>query len=327
MRGDSMTWRLITYTELYTPVPPYKSTFAIGVVEDENGNRSIARIDRKYFGKLRSGMLGEVIEEWTVFGAIKKFVPKEEVKVSRVALVTGGARGIGSAIALELARAGFSIAIADIAFDQEAERTLEAIKSLGVSALFVAIDVSSRESVEKGLNEVVGKLGRIDILVNNAGITRDSYLQRMSPEDWDAVIKVNLAGAFYCSKSVVPHMIRAGGGVIVNMSSIVGLVGNVGQANYAASKSGLIGLTYTLAKELAPYGIRVVAIAPGFVRTRMALAVPKSILRDYIKRSPIPRLIEPEEVARLVKHVVENEALNGIVIPIDLGLGVSSPKA
>ncbi|MEM4782709.1 MAG: SDR family NAD(P)-dependent oxidoreductase, partial [Sulfolobales archaeon] len=180
---------------------------------------------------------------------------------------------------------------------------------------------------EKGVSEVLSKLGRVDVLVNNAGITRDSYLQRMSAEDWEAVIRVNLTGAFHCSKVVSQYMIRTGGGVIVNVSSIVGLVGNVGQANYAASKSGLIGLTYTLAKELAPYGIRVVAIAPGFVKTRMALAVPKSILRDYLKRSPIPRLIEPEEVARLVRHIVENEALNGVVIPIDLGLTISSPRA
>lgn len=322
-----VAWRLTTYTELYTPVPPYKSTYAIGIAEDEGGNRAIVRIDRKYFGKLRSGMLGDIVEEWTVFGSIKKFVPKEEIKVSKVALITGGARGIGSAIAVELAKAGFAIAIADIVYDKEAENTLEAVRSLGTNAIFVTIDVSNKDSVEKGVNEVLSKLGRIDVLVNNAGITRDSYLHRMSPEDWEAVIKVNLTGAFYCSKAVAQHMIRTGGGVIVNISSIIGLVGNVGQANYAASKSGLIGLTYTLAKELAPYGIRVVAVAPGFVKTRMALAVPKSILRDYLKRSPIPRLLEPGEVAKLVRHIVENDALNGIVIPIDLGLSISSPKA
>ncbi len=322
-----MVWRLITYTELYTPVPPYKSTYAIGVVEDESGRRAVVRIDRRYFGRLRTGMEGEVVEEWTVFGTLKKFVPREEVRVTRVALVTGGARGIGSAIALELARAGFSIAVADLAYDQDAEKTLEAVKSLGVEATFVAMDVSSAESVERGVSEVLSKFGRIDVLVNNAGITRDAYLQRMRPEDWDAVVRVNLTGAFHCSKAVSQHMVRAGGGVIVNISSIVGLVGNIGQANYAATKSGLVGFTYTLAKELAPYGIRVVAIAPGFVKTRMALAVPRSILRDYLKRSPVSRLVEPEEVARLVRHVVENEAINGIVIPIDLGLGISSPKA
>ncbi|MCX8184540.1 MAG: 3-oxoacyl-ACP reductase FabG [Sulfolobales archaeon] len=322
-----MVWKLITYTELYAPVPPYKSTFAIGVVEDEKGNRVIARIDRKYFGRLKSNMIGEVIDEWTAFGALKKFIPKEEVRTPKVALITGGSGGIGSAIAIELAKAGYAIALSDVVYNKDTEKTLEIVKSLGVDSMFVAIDVSNRESVEKGVSEVINKFGRIDVLINNAGITRDAYLQRMTPEDWDTVIKINLTGAFYCSRAVVPHMTRYGGGVVVNISSIVGLIGNVGQTNYAASKSGLIGITYTLAKELAPYGIRVVAIAPGFVKTRMALAVPKSILRDYLKRSPIPRLIEPEEVAKLVRHVVENEALNGVVIPIDLGLTISSPRA
>ena len=322
-----MVWRLVTYTELYTPVTPYKSIYAIGVVENEAGNRLIVRIDSKYFGKLRTGMVGNVVEEWSVFGSIRKFVPEDVIEAPRVALVTGGARGIGAAIAIELAKAGFSVAIADLAYDQDAESTLNTLKSLGVNAVFVAMDVSSRESVERGVKEVVERLGRLDVLVNNAGITKDAYVQRMSPEDWDAVIRVNLTGAFYCSKAVVPYMVRSGGGVIVNISSIVGLLGNIGQANYASSKAGLIGLTYSLAKELSPYGIRVVAIAPGFVRTRMALSVPRSMLRDYAKRSPIARLIEPEEVAKLVRHVVENGALNGIVIPIDLGLGISSPRA
>jgi 3-oxoacyl-[acyl-carrier protein] reductase len=321
-----MVWKLITYTELYTPVPPYKSTYAVGVAEDEKGNRIVVRIDRKYFGRLRIGILGEVSEEWTVFGTVRKFTPVGLEEPRKVALVTGGARGIGAAIAVELARAGYSVAIADLSYDQEAEKVLTNLRSAWSNAVFVAMDVSSRESVEKGVREVVDKLGRLDVLVNNAGIMRDSYVQRMSPEDWEAVMKVNLTGAFYCSKASIPYMIRSGGGVIVNISSIVGLLGNVGQANYAASKAGLIGLTHTLAKELAPYGIRVVAVAPGFVRTRTALAIPKSILRDYVRRSPIARLVEPEEVAKLVRHIVENEALNGIVIPIDLGLGIGSPR-
>jgi len=320
-------WRLITYTEQYTPITPYKSTYAIGIVEDENGNRLVVRIDSKYFGKLRTGMVGKVYEEWSVFGSFKKFVPEGVEEPARVALVTGSARGIGAAIAVELAKAGYTVVVSDLAYDESAEKTLQEIKATGGRAIFVVMDVSSRESVEKAVKEVVEKLGRIDVLVNNAGITRDTYLQRMTSEDWDSVIKVNLTGAFNCTKAVVPYMIRQGGGVVVNISSVIGIVGNIGQANYAASKAGLIGLTYSLAKELAPYGIRVVAIAPGFVKTRMALAVPKAILRDYLKRIPIARLIEPAEVAKLVRHIVENEALNGVVIPIDLGLTISSPKA
>jgi 3-oxoacyl-[acyl-carrier protein] reductase len=323
-----VVWKLITYTELYTPVLPYKSTYAIGVVENEEGVRRIVRVDRKFFGKLKIGMVGDVVESWSVFGTIPVFMPAGvEVSERRVALVTGGARGIGAAISLELARSGYLIAVADISRDAEAEKTIKAISDAGSKALFVEMDVSKYESVEEGVKKVVGEFGRVDVLVNNAGITKDAYLQRISPDMWDAVIRVNLTGAYNCSRVVTPYMIRGGGGVIVNVSSIVGLLGNLGQANYAASKSGLIGLTYTLAKELAPYGIRVVAVAPGFVKTRMALAVPTPILRDYLRRIPIPRLVEPEEVARLVRHIVENEALNGVVIPIDLGTTISSPKA
>lgn len=323
-----MVWRLITYTELYTPVLPYKSTYAIGIVENDEGVKKIVRIDRKFFGKLKVGVAGEVTESWSVFGNIPVFTPSDvETPERKVALITGGARGIGAAISLELAKSGYLIAVADISRDVEAENTVKAISDAGSKAIFVEMDVSKYESVEEGIKKVVSEFGRIDVLVNNAGITKDSYLQRISPEMWDAVIRVNLTGAYNCSRVVTPYMIKNGGGVIINVSSIVGLVGNIGQANYAASKSGLIGLTYTLAKELAPYGIRVVAIAPGFVKTRMALAVPTPILRDYLRRIPIPRLIEPEEIAKLVKHIVENEALNGVVIPIDLGTTISSPKA
>ncbi len=322
-----MVWRLITYTELYSPVLPYKSTYAIGIVENEFGARQVVRIDRKYFGKLKTGLTGRIENVWTVFGEVPTFIPDITLSEEKVAFITGGARGIGAATALELAKAGYSIAIGDLTLDQDAKNTLASIEKLGVKAMFVELDVTNLQSVEKAVNEVLNSLRRIDVLVNNAGITKDVYFQRMDRDVWDKVLEVNLTGVFNCTKAVVNQMIKQGGGVIINVSSIVGLLGNVGQANYAASKAGLIGLTYTLAKELAPYGIRVVAIAPGFVKTRMALAVPTSILRDYMRRIPIARLIEPEEVGKLIRHIVENEALNGVVIPIDLGLTISSPKA
>jgi len=322
-----VVWRLITYTELYVPTEPYKAIYAIGVVENEKGERRIVRIPSKYFGELRTGIEGELRTVWTLFGEIMYFQPNIELDERKVVFVTGGTRGIGAAIAIEFAKHGYRVAIGDIVFDEEAEKTISAIKSLNTEVLFVRVDVSKYDDVENAVKEIISKFGRIDVLVNNAGITRDTYFLRMDEGIWDQVIIVNLRGAFNCSKAVTPYMIRQGGGVIINMSSIIGLLGNIGQANYAASKAGLIGLTYSLAKELAPYGIRVVAIAPGFVKTRMALAVPINILRDYLRRSPIVRLIEPEEVARLVYHVAENEALNGIVIPIDLGLTIASPKA
>ncbi len=322
-----MVWRLISYTELYAPTEPYKSTYIIGIVENERGERRIVRIDRKYFGKLRIGVEGEVEERWSVFGNIPYFNPKIELEYRRVLFVTGGARGIGATIARFFAEQGFDVAIGDIVHDEEVEKNLEYIKNKGVNALFVKLDVSKEESVDQAVREIMSRLGRIDVLVNNAGIARDSYIHKMTLEKWNKVLEINLTGAYICSRKVLPYMIKQGGGVIVNISSIVGLLGNIGQANYASSKAGLIGLTYTLAKELAPYGIRVVAIAPGFARTRMALSVPKNILVDYIRRLPIPRLVEPLEIAKLVYHIVENDALNGIVIPIDLGTTIASPKA
>ncbi|MEM0459989.1 MAG: 3-oxoacyl-ACP reductase FabG [Thermofilum sp.] len=322
-----MVWKVRVFSELYTAVEPYKSTYIVAVVENENGERRVVRVSSRYFGRLKPGVEGEIREEWTVFGTVPVFIPRLDEKLRRVVLVTGGSRGIGAAIALEFAKHGFDVVVADVVQDAETEKTLEALRSFNVNAYFVYMDVSKSESVHKGVEEAVKQAGRIDVLVNNAGVTRDAYLERMREEDWDTVLNINLKGAFLCSKAVLPVMKRIGGGVIVNISSIVGILGNIGQVNYAASKAGMIGLTKTLAKELAPYGIRVVAIAPGFAKTRMALAVPQGILQEYMRRIPIPRLVEPEEIAKLVYHVVENEAINGIVIPIDLGTTISSPIA
>jgi len=322
-----MEGRIVSYTKQLVPIEPFKQVYGIAVVELENGEKTVCRVDRKYFRVLKPGLMGRVEKRWSVFGEYYSFEPYESPERRKVALITGGARGIGAAIALELASAGYDIAVADIARDQEAEETLQKIKSRGAEAIFVQMDVTDPSSVEMGVKEVVEKFGKLDVLVNNAGVTRDQYLQRLTPDMWDFVINVNLKGAYLCSRAAVPFMIESGGGVIVNITSIVGIVGNVGQANYAASKAGMIGLTYTLAKELAPYGIRVVAVAPGFTKTRMALAVPINILRDYIRRIPVPRLVEPEEVAKLVRHLIENEALNGIVVPVDLGTIISTPRA
>jgi 3-oxoacyl-[acyl-carrier protein] reductase len=322
-----VVWKVRVFTELQVAVEPYKSTCIIAIVENENGERRIARIPAKYFGLVREGTEGEVTEEWTIFGKVPTFTPCSGSLPRKVVLVTGGSRGIGAAISLEFAKHGFNVVVADIIRDDEAEKTLTAIRDMGVEAYFVEMDVGKSGSVFKGVEEALRMAGRIDVLVNNAGITKDAYMDRMREEDWDSVLNVNLKGAFLCSKAVYPIMKRLGGGVIINISSVVGMLGNIAQANYAASKAGLIGFTKALAKELAPYGIRVVAIAPGFAKTRMALAVPPQILQEYLRRIPMPRLVEPEEVARLVYHVVENEALNGIVIPIDLGTTIASPMA
>lgn len=322
-----MSWKIRVFTELQTAVEPYKSTYIIAVAENEKGERRIVRIPSKYFARISEGVEGDIVEDWTIFGKVSTFIPSKVEEPRRVALITGGSRGIGAAISLEFAKHGFDVIIADVIRDEEAEKTLAAIREQGVQAFFVQMDVSKWDSVRKGVEEALKLAGRIDVLVNNAGITRDTYIERMTEEDWDLVLNVNLKGAFLCSKAVYPIMKSIGGGVIINISSIVGLLGNIAQANYAASKAGLIGLTKSLAKELAPYGIRVVAIAPGFAKTRMALAVPSALLQEYMRRIPKPRLVEPEEIAKLTYHVVENEALNGIVIPIDLGTTIAAPMA
>ena len=213
----------------------------------------------------------------------------------KLALVTGASRGIGKACAIELAKAGYDIAVNYAGNVEAANKTVEELKALGVNAEAFKFDVSSQEAAAKGVEEVLAKFGRIDVLVNNAGITRDGLFMRMSAENWDAVINTNLSSAFYVSQPVVKVMMKQRSGAIVNMSSVVGVSGNAGQANYSAAKAGLIGLTKTLAKELGSRGIRVNAIAPGFINTDMTKDLDTSKFTDFI---PLKRLGEPEDIAK-----------------------------
>ena len=187
----------------------------------------------------------------------------------KVALVTGGSRGIGRGCALELARAGYDIAINFAGNEEAANKTVEDIKALGVDAEAFKFDVSDKDAADNGVAKVLERFGRIDVLVNNAGITRDGLFMRMSADNWNAVINTNLSSAFNVSQPVVKVMMKQRSGAIVNMASVVGVSGNAGQANYSAAKAGLIGLTKTLAKELGSRGIRVNAVAPGFINTDM----------------------------------------------------------
>ena len=205
----------------------------------------------------------------------------------KLALVTGASRGIGKACAIELAKAGYDIAVNFAGNEEAANKTVEEIKALGVDAAAFKFDVSNQEAAAKGVEAVLEKFGRIDILVNNAGITRDGLFMRMSAENWDAVINTNLSSAFYVSQPVVKVMMKQRSGAIINMSSVVGVSGNAGQANYSAAKAGLIGLTKTLAKELGSRGIRVNAIAPGFINTDMTKDLDTSKFTDFI---PLKRL-------------------------------------
>lgn len=236
----------------------------------------------------------------------------------KLALVTGASRGIGKACALELAKAGYDIAVNFAGNEEAANKTVEEIKALGVDAAAFKFDVSNQEAAAKGVESVLEKFGRIDILVNNAGITRDGLFMRMSAENWDAVINTNLSSAFYVSQPVVKVMMKQRSGAIINMSSVVGVSGNAGQANYSAAKAGLIGLTKTLAKELGSRGIRVNAIAPGFINTDMTKDLDTSKFTDFI---PLKRLGEPEDIAKAVKFLAaDSDYITGQVLEVDGGL-------
>ena len=236
----------------------------------------------------------------------------------KLALVTGASRGIGKACAIELAKAGYDIAVNYAGNVEAANKTVEELKALGVNAEAFKFDVSDQEAAAKGVDEVLAKFGRIDVLVNNAGITRDGLFMRMSAENWNAVINTNLSSAFYVSQPVVKVMMKQRSGAIVNMSSVVGVSGNAGQANYSAAKAGLIGLTKTLAKELGSRGIRVNAIAPGFINTDMTKDLDTSKFTDFIL---LKRLGEPEDIAKAVKFLaVDADYVTGQVLEVDGGL-------
>ena len=236
----------------------------------------------------------------------------------KVALVTGGSRGIGRGCALELARAGYDIAINFAGNEEAANKTVEDIKALGVDAEAFKFDVSDKDAADNGVAKVLERFGRIDVLVNNAGITRDGLFMRMSADNWNAVINTNLSSAFNVSQPVVKVMMKQRSGAIVNMASVVGVSGNAGQANYSAAKAGLIGLTKTLAKELGSRGIRVNAVAPGFINTDMTKDLDTSKFLDYI---PLKRLGEVEDIAKAVKFlVVDSDYVTGQVLEVDGGL-------
>ena len=216
---------------------------------------------------------------------------------NKIALVTGAARGIGQAIALQLAADGADLALCDVKAEW-LEDTIAKVKALGRRAEGYSMDVANGAAVGEAVAKILADFGRIDVLVNNAGITRDTLLMRMSEEDWDAVLDINLKGAFLVTKAVVKPMMKQRSGAIVNIASVVGIMGNPGQANYTASKAGLIALTKTTAKELGSRNVRVNAVAPGFIRTAMTDKLSEPVKEAMLKMVPLGRLGEPEDVAK-----------------------------
>lgn len=241
---------------------------------------------------------------------------------SKVALVTGGSRGIGRAIAAALARDGFDVGVLYAGNEAAAAQAVSDIEALGRRAFAARCDVADSANVNAAMKAVKAALGPVCALVNNAGIARDGLALRMKDADFDAVLDVNLKGAFYVARAAMGDMVRARAGRIVNITSVSGLMGNAGQANYAAAKAGLVGLTKTLARELAPRGITVNAVAPGFVETDMTGAMGEGVLEAALKAVPLGRIGRPEDIAEAVAFLVSEKAayVTGVCLQVDGGL-------
>ncbi|MEK4424396.1 3-oxoacyl-[acyl-carrier-protein] reductase [Solibacillus sp. FSL K6-1523] len=240
----------------------------------------------------------------------------------KCAVVTGASRGIGRAIALELAGQGAQIVVNYSGSEQRAQQVVEEIQALGGQAIAVQANVADTESVQQLMKTAMDTFGSIDILVNNAGITRDNLLMRMKDDEWDDVINTNLKGVFLCTKAVTRQMMKQRAGRIINISSIVGVAGNPGQANYVAAKAGVIGLTKTTAQELASRNILVNAIAPGFITTEMTDELPADLKDAMLKQIPLAKLGQPEDIAKAVAFFASNNAnyITGQTLHIDGGM-------
>ncbi len=239
-----------------------------------------------------------------------------------VALVTGGSRGIGKVISLNLAKAGFDVAICYSGNEAAALETVTECKEQGVQAISVKADVSNIDDVNAMFEEVKSSLGAVEVLVNNAGITKDGLLIRMSEADFDSVIDINLKGTFLCTKAAIKDMMKARHGRIINITSIVGVEGNPGQANYCASKAGIIGFTKSVAKEYGAKGITVNAVAPGFIQTAMTDSLPDNVKEAYLKQIPVGRFGQPEDIANVVEFLASEKAayVTGQVVEVTGGM-------
>ena len=243
--------------------------------------------------------------------------------LNKVALITGAAQGIGLATALKFAAEGAIVIVCDMN-PASVEAAVAQCRALGATAEGFVADVTDRAAIDDLVARVMAQFGRIDVLVNNAGITQDARLQKMTIEQFDKVIDVNLRGVFHCAQAVADTMVAQGSGVILNASSVVGIYGNFGQTNYAATKFGVIGFTKTWSRELGPKGVRVNAVAPGFITTPMVAAMPEKVLQDLVAKVPLKRLGKPEDIANVYAFLASDEAsyINGAVIEVSGGMSL-----
>lgn len=241
----------------------------------------------------------------------------------KVSLITGAAQGIGLATAVKFAQEGAIVIVCDMK-QTAVDEAVKKCQDIGAQALGLVMDVTQRDMVDATVKAVLDKFGRIDVLVNNAGITQDARLQKMTLEQFDRVIDVNLRGVFHCAQAVTDTMVAQGCGVILNASSVVGIYGNFGQTNYAATKFGVIGFTKTWSRELGPKGIRVNAVAPGFIATPILSTIPEKVIDEMMERVPLKRLGQPEDIANVYAFLASDEAsyINGTVIEVAGGLTV-----
>lgn len=239
---------------------------------------------------------------------------------NKVAIITGAGQGIGEAVARRFAEEGANVVVADINEDH-ANIVADAINATGAKALAVRVNVTDKASTEAMVKQTLEIFGRVDILVNNAGIIRDARLVKMSEADFEQVIDVNLKGVFNCTQSVVDHMLKQGSGSIINAASVVATYGNFGQTNYVASKAGVIGMTKVWAREFGPKGVRVNAIAPGFIETAMTAGIPDTVMNQLLERIPTRRMGKPEEIANAYLYLASDEAsyVNGHTLAVDGG--------
>ena len=241
---------------------------------------------------------------------------------NQVAMVTGGRRGIGFTIAQILGKNGARVAINDVASQEEMEKAVEELKEQGIEARGYIADVTKKEEIKAVVQDIINTWGQIDILVNNAGITRDALLVRMKDEDWKAVLEVGVQGVYYCTKEVLRYMMKKRYGRIINISSVVGVMGNAGQTNYSTAKAAILGFTKSLAREVASLGITVNAVAPGFINTEMTKKLPEEVREVWLQQVPLRRWGEPEEVAQVVAFLASRAAgyITGQTIHVNGGL-------